>query len=109
MSALYNIGFLAISEGSYAEAQTLTEQALALFGETGDRWGEADALQCLGAIAANEGNRAGASDFYDHALTLCRQIGHRRCETLVLRSLGHLFADQLRTEEARGITKRRCR
>ena len=60
-------GDVARDQGDTAAAQTLYEQGLAIFRESGDRWGIAGTLADLGSLAREQRNYSAAHSLYGKA------------------------------------------
>jgi tetratricopeptide (TPR) repeat protein len=73
---------------------------LRLFQRTGDRPGEARALDALGADATEQGDEYAAANFFQQALESFRTIGDQWGMVNVLGNLGQLYRDQGRYDEA---------
>ena len=69
--------------GDYPVASEHHTRALALYRQTGDRRGEANALWSLGDVARMRGDYPAASEHFSRALALYRQTGARSGEALV--------------------------
>jgi tetratricopeptide (TPR) repeat protein/TolB-like protein len=87
---------LAKSNQSYAhrdlghpeDAVRLLEEAAAIFGEIGDRSGEARCLTNLGLALWNRGDLAAAEPVLARALVILRQVGSRSFESRTLNNIG---------------------
>jgi DNA-binding SARP family transcriptional activator/predicted ATPase len=87
--------------GEEEKAQANVAEALDIYQELGDPWGEAKALRHLGAMAAHAGHYDLSRDYYQRALVGYRQLGDRRGESGIYNNLGAGFLDQGRYAEAR--------
>jgi predicted ATPase/DNA-binding CsgD family transcriptional regulator len=74
-TALTYTGFFATSQGDYAVAQELCEEALAISERIGNRLGQAEGLYCLGRITMFADDHEQAYQLLSSALTLAREIG----------------------------------
>jgi ATP/maltotriose-dependent transcriptional regulator MalT len=61
--------------GDLPPARARAEEALALFRQTGDRWGEAEALGTLGMILKREGEHDAAQAAFERSLILLEAVG----------------------------------
>jgi non-specific serine/threonine protein kinase len=87
--ALWAAGFLAgPHQGDAAAARPWLEAALALFRQTGDRWGCAEALRHLGGVLRQLGDPAGARARLEESLALYRGLGDRWGAAWALSYLG---------------------
>jgi predicted ATPase/DNA-binding SARP family transcriptional activator len=87
-AAINGAASLAESQGDFARATALHEEALALWRRLGSLAGEARALSGLGTAAAHRGDYAAARDFHERALTLVQQAGDRPGMARTLDRLG---------------------
>jgi tetratricopeptide (TPR) repeat protein len=85
---------VALGRASYAEADQLYQQALAIYRQIGNRLGEANCLKSLGEVARMQARYAEAAGLYHQALPIYRQIADRFGEAGCLRSVGRLAALQ---------------
>ncbi|MDQ3915963.1 MAG: tetratricopeptide repeat protein [Actinomycetota bacterium] len=69
---------MARGQGEYKRAVGFVEQAIALYGETGDEHALSRALKQRGIIASERGDRETARSFYVRSLEIKRRIGDRR-------------------------------
>jgi predicted ATPase/DNA-binding SARP family transcriptional activator len=76
-AALHAAGRLAYYQGDVEQAETLDEEALALWRQLGDSAGIAASLNSLGTLANREGDAARAVDLHEEALALWRELGDR--------------------------------
>jgi predicted ATPase/Tfp pilus assembly protein PilF len=88
--ALDGEAVLAGEQGDYEHAVALSEEALALQREAGDKHGIARSLYNLGTVATHQGDYDRAEHRFNEGLTLLRGIGHRRGVGIGLTSLGLL-------------------
>ena len=77
-------------QGDYVNAQSRTEQCLALAREVGNRRVESTSLAQLGILAIQVGRYGIARGYFQEALTLARTIGDRAVESGMLNNLGDL-------------------
>jgi tetratricopeptide (TPR) repeat protein len=93
-------GFQQIETGDYTAALQSYQAALALYRQSGDRVGEANALLNIGLIytSLNQtqavielGQYQQAIEYYEQALAVSRSIGDRSIEASVLNSLGNSY------------------
>ncbi|WP_214325727.1 AfsR/SARP family transcriptional regulator [Nonomuraea sediminis] len=96
--ALVGLGRVATD---HEPARKANLQALELFREIGDRFGEAVTLDYLGIVHERLGQYADAADLHRQALELSREIGSRGGEADALNNLGAACARLGRHAEAR--------
>ena len=103
VSALFNLGTVAVERGEHAAALAFAAECEAC----GRAWeqpvGIAEALHLRGAIAADRGDAAECERLQTEALALERPLGLFRLRGSVLTELGHALMDQGRAAEAREI------
>jgi tetratricopeptide (TPR) repeat protein len=78
------------SRGQVQEAEEKLLEALALYRELGDPYGQASVLNDLGNVAAGAGRLEEARTRYDECLSLRRQIGDLWGAAILLNNLGYL-------------------
>jgi non-specific serine/threonine protein kinase len=88
-SALYARGAALIATNP-AEAHSVTDEALRLFRELGDRWGYARTLNLKGELARIGGDYQAAGQFYDQALALFRELGNPWGANIVLQNRAYV-------------------
>jgi DNA-binding SARP family transcriptional activator/Tfp pilus assembly protein PilF len=86
--ALSHLGVIEIRRGRCAQAAAHLRQALALFGQAGDRAGAARALTNLASAERRQGHYAEGTACHQQALTEFRAIGDQVGEARVLNGLG---------------------
>jgi CHAT domain-containing protein/tetratricopeptide (TPR) repeat protein len=86
--SLNNLGEISYSKGDLAKSSKLFEDALKIFGEIGDRKGEARAYLFVGYISGGLGDPEKAVAELSHALGLYRATGNKTGEGLCLTALG---------------------
>ena len=88
--ALFTQGRLLFRFEQYNEAQTATEESLALFYAVGDQYGEVDCLVSLGFIATlgSVADPAKGAELVQQALTLARSLGDIGRQAWALNVLG---------------------
>jgi DNA-binding CsgD family transcriptional regulator len=74
--ALHAAGMAERSRGDYARATAMAAEALAIWKQHDDPWGEAVGLELLGYIASAEGAYGPAAAQAEHALTLFEALGN---------------------------------
>jgi tetratricopeptide (TPR) repeat protein len=82
--ALIGLGIVHRLQGEYGEATTYYERALALSRQSGNRAGEAQALNSLGATAQYQRHFGQALAYYQQAIGIARTIGDRAGEGLAM-------------------------
>lgn len=87
----------------YAHAQTLYEQALALWRESGDLLSVAEVLGRLGLVAMEQGDYARSYAFHEESLNLRRRLGDPVALQGGLECLGVLLLRQGDLERARQV------
>jgi tetratricopeptide (TPR) repeat protein len=99
-AALAEQGSQQMEMGENEAALQSYQAALALYRQSGDRVGEANALRDIGLIytslnqtqiAIELGQYQQAIEYYEQALTVSRSIGDRRIEASVLNNLGNSY------------------
>ena len=101
-SALSQLGVIEIRRGRCAQAAAYLRQALALFGQAGDRLGAARALTNLASAERRQGHYAEGSSCHQQALAEFRAIGDQVGEARVLNGLGLDYWHRGQDEEAAG-------
>jgi predicted ATPase/class 3 adenylate cyclase/Tfp pilus assembly protein PilF len=99
--ALDGAGVLAETQGDYARAAALHEEALTRSRENGDSIGIARALGNLGVLAYDQRDDARAATLLDESLTLARDAGDQLTVATALNDLGlvaHRQGDLVRAE-----------
>jgi tetratricopeptide (TPR) repeat protein/DNA-binding SARP family transcriptional activator len=74
--------------GHHPEAITIHSHARAAAQHTGDRSGEAHALNCLGTVYRGQGNCQQAADHLRQAAALFKQVGDHAAQAAALHNLG---------------------
>jgi len=74
--------------GDYPAAAASHQQALTLFGDLGDRLGQAEALNRLGELAARTADSAQAREHHTQALATARDLGAAPEQARALEGLG---------------------
>jgi tetratricopeptide (TPR) repeat protein len=82
----YTLGLLARTQGDYAQAVALHEDALPLFREVGDNGGIASVLNSLGLIAQAQGEYSRAAALHRESLSIFKELGDERGIALALYS-----------------------
>ena len=85
---LLNQGVEEYYHSQYRQALQSWQQALTIYREIGDRWGEGTALGNLGIAYLYLGQYQLAIDYHQQALAIAREIGDRRGEGNALGNLG---------------------
>jgi predicted ATPase len=88
--ALTAAAAIALLQGDYGAALSLSEQSLAAARETGERRLVANGLSNLGAIALAAGDRQRAATLLTEAVELARDVGDSRVAALAINNLGDL-------------------
>jgi tetratricopeptide (TPR) repeat protein len=96
--ALSNAGEVYYSRGELKRALALFGEALGLWTEAGDRWGQALARLNLGYAYGDSGETQKASEQFEQAQSLWRAVGDARGEALALSAVGgfHAFSGRKR-------------
>ena len=92
--ALTWAGALAMDQGDYPAAQTLSDEGLALQREPGDRRGIANSLSNLGALARHKRDNPTARSLLEESLAIRRELGDRWGISTSLSLLGSAAFDQ---------------
>jgi len=88
--ALNGAGNLAFSQGDYAAAHRLHEEALEIRQQIGDQRSIAASLGNLGNVAYARGDYAAAQPYYEQALVLSREMGNHVWEANTIGNLGSI-------------------
>jgi tetratricopeptide (TPR) repeat protein len=86
--ALTILGLALVEVRRFEEAITAHEQAVTIFGETGDRHGEGMALNNLALALAQVRRFEEAITAHEQDLAICRETGDRHGEGMALNNLG---------------------
>ena len=98
--ALTEVGWFALEQSDYEQAQRLLEESLIMFRELGDTYGVAHALECL-VVAKTRGSEYGrAAQLGEESLALYRELGHKWGIAMSLTNLGILAQEQGEYERA---------
>jgi predicted ATPase/class 3 adenylate cyclase/Tfp pilus assembly protein PilF len=89
-TALDGAGVLAETQGDYARADELHEDALTLSRQLGNREGIARALGNLGVVAFDQGDGERATSLLEESLALARETGNRLLIATALNDLGSI-------------------
>ncbi len=95
-----NIASTSSMLGNKQEALQYYQQALAIFGEVGDRGGEGTTLNNLGLLYKGLGNKQEALQYYQQALELHRIVQNPFMEGITLHNMGLIYSSQRRYEVA---------
>ena len=87
---LNGMGMLAWCQGDYTAAQSALEESVALFRQSGDRRGLAEALYWLGVVLLDQGQRAAAHQAAGESQAISQETGDQWLHALALVTLGHL-------------------
>ncbi|MFN8592198.1 MAG: LuxR C-terminal-related transcriptional regulator [Thermomicrobiales bacterium] len=90
VNALNELGLLQYHAGSFPDALTTLETAVALAGQLGDRSGEARALDTLGLVLVAQRNLVPAAAAHERALALALAVGDRAQAALSRLHLGNM-------------------
>lgn len=93
VATLIGLGTVYRQQGLYDQAHACYQQTLALSRQSGDRRGEADALNHLGVVAFYQRNFAQALSYHQQALAIRRSIGDRTGEGISLMNLAQTTRD----------------
>ncbi len=96
-------GALAHSQGAYARARLLEEEALALWRQRNDKRGMLAALNTLGIVAKAEGDHAGAATMLAEMLALARELEDPAHTATALNNLAALAIDRADYDSARQL------
>ena len=98
--ALTEVGWFALEQSDYEQAQRLLEESLIMFRELGDTYGVAHALECL-VVAKTRGREYGrAAQLGEESLALYRELGHKWGIAMSLTNLGILAQERGEYERA---------
>jgi tetratricopeptide (TPR) repeat protein len=98
---LLDLGTVAWSEGSFHTAMGLSEEALAIYRDAGNRYEIAHTLHRLGNILRDSGDFERGTATLEEALAIVDELGDRFRFALIAHSLGDLALDQSDHERAR--------
>jgi class 3 adenylate cyclase/tetratricopeptide (TPR) repeat protein len=93
-AGLIRWGRVLYHQGNSQAAQCQFIEALHLYHEISDPWGESDTLNNLGTISAQQGEVAAAKAYFEKGLTIKRTIGDQRGEAAMLGNLAIAFKSQ---------------
>jgi predicted ATPase/DNA-binding SARP family transcriptional activator/Tfp pilus assembly protein PilF len=99
--ALWNLSAVADQQRDSLREKALLEECLALFRETGDKFGIAQCIDGLGFCAFEEGNHEQARTLLEEHLALRQEIGDKDGIALAFLALGHLALEQGNYKQAR--------
>jgi DNA-binding SARP family transcriptional activator/predicted ATPase len=91
------------STGQVEEGLSTLAEALALVGETGERYYEAEIHRLVGELLLMQGNEAEAETSFQYAIEVARRQQARSWELRATTSLARLWQKQGREEEARQV------
>jgi ATP/maltotriose-dependent transcriptional regulator MalT len=94
---------VARDQSDYARAEALLQEALAEFGELGNRLGVAAVLQTLGAVAAGRGDHAPARALLEEALATFRELDAHLYTAACLHHLATVAQDEGDTGRATSL------
>ena len=97
------LGYIAFAWNDISRATALTEEALTLFRELGDRYGIAETLHQFGDIVREQGDYVRATALLEESLTVCRELGNKQEIALVLNGLGDVAVYQGDFARAAGL------
>ena len=100
---LWKLGDLLFYLGEYDTARECLEQSVTLFAETGNRAGEATALDALGLVMRIQRDLPGAGEAHVQALATWRELGNRLEMAMPLANLGMLALLRCDVAEARTL------
>jgi len=92
------LGDASISLGKQQQALEYYQQALSIFREEGDRYGESTALTNIGLVYDNLGKQQQALEYYQQALSIKREVGAGGGTTLT--HIGGIYAAQGKQQQA---------
>jgi predicted ATPase/DNA-binding SARP family transcriptional activator/Tfp pilus assembly protein PilF len=93
-AARIHCGAIAFRQGDLARAREVTEEALALFQELGDKNEIGRCIGTLGNIAVGERDLDRAIDLYERAAALAREAGNKSRLAVILANLGSIAGQQ---------------
>ena len=103
IKALNGAGVLAERQGDYSSARSLTEAALDLGREVGDKHSMAFSLNNLGNVAKEQGDYPAARALYEQSLALRRELGDKGGMSASLNNLGNIVKEQRDYPAARAL------
>jgi predicted ATPase len=89
--------------GKVEESLTLSEEALRMVEETGERWLAAELTRHKGRLLLRQGHSEAAEQLYRKALSIAEEQGAKFWELRAAASLARLRRDQGRQAEARDL------
>jgi tetratricopeptide (TPR) repeat protein len=99
-AALKALSRIASAQGQYEAAAARAREAIDLYRTSGDKGGEAHAIQLLAVAELYQGHYPSALSLLETALALARSIGDREREIEALNNIGSIHFHQARYLEA---------
>ncbi len=92
-NGLRGAGKLALQQGDYDQALTMSQESLELFRQLGDNWGIARQLEVLGEVAYYQGDYSQAVELYEESLSIRTKIMDKEGIAVSLQHLGMVARD----------------
>ena len=93
-SIYHQLGYVAQEQRQWAQVEQYYQQALALFIEFNDRYGQAATYHQLGYVAQEQGQWAQAEEYYQQALALKIEFNDRYAQAMTYHQLGRVAQEQ---------------
>ncbi len=90
--SLQGLGIVRASLGHYNQAREYFQQALFLFQDLGDRWGESQTISSMGMLLYDQGAYADAEGYIRQALAFARELGDLYQQGKMLNDLGTIVS-----------------
>jgi tetratricopeptide (TPR) repeat protein len=101
--ALTEVGWFALEQSDYDQAQRSLEESLLIYRELDDKYGVAHALECLSVAKWRLGDYGRAARFQEESLSLYRDLGHEWGIAASLNNLGVVAQEQGDYERAAAL------
>jgi predicted ATPase/DNA-binding CsgD family transcriptional regulator len=101
--ALTEVGWFALEQSDYDQAQSSLEESLQMYRELDDKYGVAHALECLSVAKWRLGDYGRAAQLQEESLALYRELGHEWGIAASLNNLGVVAQEQGDYERAAAL------
>lgn len=102
-NALRGAAKLALQQGDYAQALSMSQESLELFRLVGDQWGIARQIELLGELAYYQGDYPQSVELFNESLTIRRAILDKEGVAVSLHQLGMIARDHGDTHQAKQL------